>query len=83
MKTRMKKDLIQGLLTYPAPVSKGGTKTINKKKSVNGKFFQMISPQGVITGRLSRRKLNQIEPVIIKPDNREVIWLNLRKNKNI
>lgn len=83
MKARMKKDLIQGLLTYPAPVSRGITKKINKKKSVNGKFFQMISPQASITRRLSRRKLNPVEPVIIKPDNREIIWKNLRKDKNI
>jgi len=80
MKTRMKKDLLQGLLTYPAPVY-SGTSSKQRQKN-NQKFFQFITAP-VKVNRLSRRKTMTPPPQIIRPNKRAAIWQDLRKDKNI
>jgi len=53
MKAKMKKDLIQGLLTYPAPVS-GGRR--NSRVAVGQRRFFQIIPVSNSRNRLSRRR---------------------------
>ena len=83
MKTRMKSDLLQGLLAYPVPVNNAPDRKIRDIKPVGVKFFQRIKDQASKPSRISRRKVTMIEPRIIRPDAQESLWQNLRREKNI
>jgi hypothetical protein len=75
----MKRDLLQGLLTYPASIH---DRSKSKSPAKNRKFFQMVTTKPAAS-RLSRRKSITPVPRIIQPDRREAIWRNLRKDKNV
>jgi hypothetical protein len=80
MKTRMKKDLLQGLIAYPAPVFGGRRIKGNLKR--NSKFYQTLS-QGKQADRLSRRLAANLEPPKVTAGKRQAVWWDLRRNKNI
>jgi hypothetical protein len=82
MKTRMKRDLLQGMMNYPAPASGPQSMRIVDIRVKNRKFFQKIAPQAKSLARL-RRGVTIIQPQISKPENRDATWRKLRKTKNI
>jgi len=76
----MKKDLLQGLVAYPAPVF-GGRRTKSGLKT-SSKFYQTLD-QIKQPNRLSRRRPLEPEPEIIKSRQAEAGWQGLRRRRNI
>lgn len=69
-KSRMRTDLLQGLLVFPVP------QVDIKKPKPSRKFFQIVSGRPATAARLSRR-------ISMAPNQRNEIWKKLRERKNI
>lgn len=78
MKQPMRRDTLQGLLRYPAPVYGRGREQGSRKK--NQKFFQFVdTPKS--SSRLSRRAA--LAPIGKTRPERDFNWQRLRKTKNL
>jgi hypothetical protein len=83
MKPRIKKDLLQGLLAYPMPIKQYKSKKIAVKQVNSRVFFQAISSSATTSSRISRRSKQKLNGPRLDMTNKEDVWLNLRKAKNI
>jgi hypothetical protein len=79
MKHRMKKDLLQGLRSYPAPVYRAPDELSRGRQ---GKFYQSID-QVIPADRLRRPLAAGLEPRAVTMNKRAKAWKSLRKGKNI